>query len=197
MTQNGEGVAESGYRLVLTGEGLNIDRSLDAATALTVVELVMGGVPGAAASPAKARQARKSKTKRKAAQGSGDLKRSPRTKGSSPSIVRDLSLRPEGKPSFADFVEEKQPGSHFEKQAVAVYWLAEIAGMQEGITVDYINTCYVGAKWKRPVHFEKNLQLTAARRGWIDTSDGTNIKITVQGQDLVVHDLPSKGDRST
>lgn len=192
MTQNGDESADSGYKVVLTGKGLNVDRELDAATALAVLELVIGGVPEASTPLPKTRKAPRPKAQRKASGGSGERKRSTRAKGSSPSIVRELSLRPEGKPSFADFVEEKQPRNHFEKQAVAVYWLTEMAGMREGITVDHINTCYVGAKWKRPAHFEKNLRLTAARRGWIDTSDGGNIKITVHGQDLVVHDLPPK-----
>ena len=30
----------------------------------------------------------------------------------SPSIVKDLNLNPEGKKSFKDFAEEKQPSSH-------------------------------------------------------------------------------------
>ncbi len=93
-----------------------------------------------------------------------------------------------------EFVEEKQPRNHFERQAVLVYWLGKIAGMEEGITVDHVNTCYVTAKWKRPAQFEANLQLTAARRGWIDTSDGSNIRITVPGEDFVVHDLPGSAD---
>lgn len=93
-----------------------------------------------------------------------------------------------------EFAEEKQPRNHFEKQAVTIYWLAKTLEMQDGITIDHVNTCYVGAKWKRPANFENNLQLTATRKGWIDTSDGSNIQITVPGEDLVVHDLPVKSD---
>jgi hypothetical protein len=105
--------------------------------------------------------------------------------------VKDLSLRPSDKPSFSDFAAEKQPQNHYEKQAVAVYWLDKIVGVPSGITVDHINTCYLGAKWKRPTNFDNSLQITATRKGWIDTSDGSHIQITVPGEDLVVHDLPA------
>lgn len=182
----------STYHLVLTGDGISIDRQLDSATALAVVELAMGGPRDGAPASRMPRQA-KGRGKSKASKASGTSRKASRRPGS-PSVVRDLSLHPKGKQAFSEFVEEKQPKNHFARQAVAVYWLAKIVGMQDGITVDHVNTCYVGAKWKRPARFEANLQLTAARKGWIDTSDGSNIRITVPGEDFVVHDLPGSTD---
>ena len=163
---------------------------LDTPTALAVVELVMGGpIAKPTARPAPGRSGTERKRKNMDSKEGGPRKARGRT--GSPSLVRDLSLRPKGKQAFMEFVEEKQPRNHFEKQAVVVYWLEKIASMQEGITVDHVNTCYVTAKWKRPARFEANLSLTAARKGWIDTSDGSNIRITVSGEDFVVHDLPT------
>jgi hypothetical protein len=178
---------DSIYKLSLTGNGVSIDRELDNATALAIVELVIGGVK--AHSPSTGSSARpKAKSKRPASKGKSA--KDGRRKSISPTIVRDLSLRPKGKPSFVDFAQEKQPSNHFERQAVAIYWLTKVAGIQEGITVDHVNTCYLAAKWKRPAGFENNLRLTATRKGWIDTNDGANIRITVSGEDLVLHDLP-------
>lgn len=182
----------SAYHLVLTGDGISIDRRLDAATALAVVELAIGGPRDWAPASTAPRQV-KGRGKSKVSKSSGTSRKASRRPGS-PSVVRDLSLHPKGKQAFGEFVEEKQPKNHFARQAVAVYWLAKIVGMQEGITVDHVNTCYVGAKWKRPAQFEANLQLTAARKGWIDTSDGSDIRITVPGEDFVVHDLPAGAD---
>jgi len=102
----------------------------------------------------------------------------------------DLSLRPKGKKAFAEFVAEKQPGSHQQKQLVAVYWLAKEAGLAFGITVDHINTCYQGAGWKRPGNLRNSLAVTSVKKGWLDTSDGNDIKLTVPGEDFVLHELP-------
>lgn len=190
MAEEGGKSQESGYRLVLTGDGISVDRVLDTSTALAVMELALGGADARAAAGPPQRRPTKSKQKSKVS-GKKGSSQGGRRSNSSPRIVRDLSLRPNGKPSFVEFAAEKEPRNHFEKQTVAVYWLSKILGMQEGVTVDHINTCYVGAKWKRPAKFEGNLQLTAARKGWIDTSDGSNIRITVPGEDLVVHDLPA------
>jgi len=191
MPENTEALEGSSYKLLLTGDGISIDRELDTPTALAVVELVMGG-PAAKpeARPASGSSGTKRRRQSKRSKEDGTPRKA-RGRTGSPSMVRDLSLRPKGKQAFMEFVEEKQPRNHFEKQAVVVYWLAKIASMQEGITVDHVNTCYVTAKWKRPARFEANLSLTAARKGWIDTSDGSNIRITVSGEDFVVHDLPT------
>jgi hypothetical protein len=180
------------YKLVLTGEGISIDRQLDAETALTVVEIVMAGKAESKAPPPGQRA--KKTSRRRTTADNGKPRKSGRRGTSSPSIVRDLSLRPDGKQSFMDFADEKRPRSHFEKQAVAVYWLSKSFGMQQGITIDHINTCYVGANWKRPANFENSVQVSATRKGWIDTSDGSDIRITVPGEDVVVHDLPSKSE---
>jgi hypothetical protein len=182
------------YRLILTGEGVSIDRNLDAETALAVVELVIGGGNLEPKSQSRSKAKKKAQKRKSPSSGDGKARTPRRPRTSSPKIVRDLSLRPKGKQSFMEFADEKQPRNHPEKQAVTVYWLTKTLEMQDGITLDHVNTCYVGAKWKRPANFENNLQVTATRKGWIDTSDGSNIRITVPGEDLVVHDLPVKSD---
>lgn len=193
MTENAEAPEASIYKLALTGDGISIDRQLDAATALAVVELVLGGPGTKPSATPKPRSSAKGRQRSKGSKAHGATRKASRRTGS-PSIVRDLSLRPKGKQAFIEFAEEKQPRNHFERQAVAIYWLSKILGMQDGVTVDHVNTCYVSAKWKRPARFDANLQLTAARRGWIDTSDGSNVRITVSGEDFVVHDLPASAD---
>jgi hypothetical protein len=75
---------------------------------------------------------------------------------------------------------------------VAVYWLAKESGLSSGITVDHINTCYQGAGRKRPSNLRNALAVTAMKKGWLDTSDGSDIKLTVPGEDFVVHELPPK-----
>jgi len=171
------------YSVVIKGDGVNIDKRLDAETVALVIELVVGGPSAGARSASSSRSTRPKKAKRAAP-------RKARRRKTSPGIAKDLSLRPSGKPSFVDFAAEKKPGNHYEKQAVIVAWLTDSASMDSGITPDHINTCYQGAGWKRPARFEGNLQLTASRKGWFDTTDMDDIKITVAGEDYVKHDLP-------
>ncbi len=73
---------------------------------------------------------------------------------------------------------------------MAVYWLEKEAGMSSGITADHINTCYKAAGWKRPSNLGNAVAVTSTRKGWLDTSDGGNIKLTVPGEDFVTHELP-------
>jgi hypothetical protein len=184
------GVAEQGtaankatpYNVIIKGDGVNIDKSLDSETAARVIELVVGG-PSVASQRSKPRKAKRPK---KAAGGTSKGTR----RKASPGVVKDLSLHPVDKPSFVEFADEKKPANHHEKQAVIVAWLIDSAGLDSGITPDHINTCYKAAHWKRPASFDKNLQLNSSRWGWLDTADMGDLKLTVSGEDYVSHNLP-------
>jgi hypothetical protein len=174
------------YRIKLEGDGVQITKALDPATAARVIELVVGGAPTKATS---ARTAKRRKRGGGAAPEAGEAGRSRRRRADSPRIVKDLSLRPSGKQAFADFVAEKQPSGHKEQQVVAVYWLQHIAEVA-GITVGHVNTCYREAGWSRPKDLAVSLRLTASKNGWLDTGDAQDITTTVQGEDFVLHNLP-------
>ena len=187
------------YKLSLSGEGLKIDKELDRETALQIVALAMGGSPPAAPSGRSGRTEspttpqRKSRTRRRATTAEGEQPKPKRRRRSGgPGLVKDLTLRPGGKKAFKDFAEEKQPKTHQQKQAVIVYWLRHELGMESGITADHVNTCYLDAGWVRPANLDNNLQVTAAQKGWLDTSDMDNITIGTRGEDVVQHDLPAK-----
>jgi hypothetical protein len=127
-----QGSSGSTYRIVLTGEGVNIERTLDPDVATEVIALVVGGSsaaggsrPGGSATP-RARSKRGGKTRKS----SGGAQRKTKRRPSSPGLVKDLSMRPKGKKAFVDFAAEKAPSNHYEKQVVAVYWLAKIAGLK-------------------------------------------------------------------
>jgi hypothetical protein len=183
------GSEATAYKLTLTGAGVEVNKEVDGATAMKIVALALGtdmptGVqPRATTTTSKRRGAKRTK-----APGEAGAKRS-RRKGSH-AVVKDLSLRPEGRTAFLDFANEKQPKTHQQKQAVAVVWLRDEAGLASGITADHVNTCYVEAGWPRPADLSNNLQVTAGQKGWLDTRDMTNIKITTRGEDEVRHNLP-------
>ncbi|MGZ4185367.1 MAG: hypothetical protein ACXVFQ_03375 [Solirubrobacteraceae bacterium] len=112
---------------------------------MQIIALVVGGAtPSSTPATAKRRRQRRDRATRAATEGP-DGPKPPRRRPSGPAIVKDLSLRPKGKTAFADFATEKAPSSHQQKQAVIIYWLKHEAGLESGITVDHVNTCYVEA----------------------------------------------------
>lgn len=124
------------------------------------------------------------------------VKKSPKIKTKlSLSIDKDLNLRPKGKKSFVDFAKEKQPVSYEQKCTVAVYYLEKILGIK-GIGINHIYTCYKDAVWRVPADLRNKLHSTASKKGWLDTGNIDEIKLTTRGDNLIEHDLPPKAERS-
>jgi hypothetical protein len=181
------------FKVTVTGTGMKIDQEVDQATALEIVGVLLGGGEVSGETPshrarsrtsARRRPGQRSQAKRKA-----PAKRKTGGRSRSPGMVKDLKLRPSGKKGFKEFADEKTPTTHQEQQAVIVFWLQHIAGIQ-GITVAHINTCYQNANWRRPANLMNSLAVTATKKGWLDTGDMDNITISSSGEDYVRHDLP-------
>ena len=191
------------FKVAVEGSGLTMDTEVDQATALAVMNILMGGDPKPSApltlgddgedghgdgdgasgkSDKRRRRAKPRKGKAKAKRQGG------KTRRQSVGLVKDLSLRPKGKKSFPDFIKEKKPTSQHDKHAVCVYWLTQEAGHKA--TPEAVNTCHQGVDWKRPADLRAALRLTASKKGWIDTADSADIKITTSGEDHVRYDLP-------
>lgn len=181
--------------LTINGAGLSFEHEVDFAKALQVMNFVGAGgdlVPADSGEPSGDRGARTAaSTRRKAAarkKPAGDKAKAKRRAGIT-AVAKDMSLRPKGKTPFVEFAAEKDPRNHQEKQAVAVAWMKEEAGVA-AITIAHVNACYVGANWPRPTDLENSLQQTASKKGWLDTGDMDDIKLSVPGEDFVRHDLP-------
>ena len=199
MAEEGAGAppAET-YTLTVKGDGVTINKKVDAEVARAVVALAMGdadplakssedrgGGGGGGDAGEGAKPKRPKRSKRGTEKG---RKGKPKRRPSKIGIVKDLSLRPKGKKSFMDFAAEKAPSDHYDKTIVCVFWLTEIAGVNA--SAEAVNTCYQGADWKRPADLRNALQQTASKKGWLDTADSDEIKLTVPGEDRVRHDLP-------
>lgn len=109
-------------------------------------------------------------------------------KAKRPSIVKDLNLRSKGKKTFEQFFQEKKPKVGDQTYAVCVYYLEKILNVK-GITQNHIYTCMKEVKRSIPNNLENALLISASRYSSIDTSDLSNITITVQGENLVEHKL--------
>src|SRR5688500_16314770 len=114
-----ESESQETYQLKLTGDGVTIDKPLDPETARAVLAVAMGGTAPTGSTSSQRRSSRRSARKPKPSEGGAKPKRRSRQ---SPGIVKDLSMRPKGKKTFKDFVAEKNPRTHTEKQIVIVHW---------------------------------------------------------------------------
>lgn len=111
----------------------------------------------------------------------------------SPRVLGDLNLKPDGKKSLKDFCGEKKPATNEERFAVIIYYLQNTLGLT-GITRDHVHTGFKDIGAKSPLDIDAGLRMAASRKGWLDTSNSGDIRVTVAGENLVEHDLPSKAE---
>jgi hypothetical protein len=108
--------------------------------------------------------------------------------------ARDINFRPEGKPSLREFEAEKKPKSFPERNAVAVYYLAETLGVT-AIDAGHVLAAYTECEWRVPADIENCLMVTSSRKDWLNTSDMKAISLTNKGRNLVLFDLPSSSKK--
>ena len=58
------------------------------------------------------------------------------------------------------------------------------------ITPDHVFTCYRDVGVKVPAALVQSLRDTANRRGWLDTANTNDLKVTTPGMNYLEHDLP-------
>lgn len=104
-------------------------------------------------------------------------------------IVKDLNLRPEGKTSWRDFHSQKKPSNQGEIITAAVYYLRLILEMDK-VTANHVFTCFKDIQERSPKDLPSSIRDVARRKGWVDTSERSNIRITNHGENFVEHDLP-------
>jgi hypothetical protein len=110
---------------------------------------------------------------------SGDLKRS------------ENSLpHPKGTTAFRDFAAEKQPADNQERFAVAIYWLKENSPDAATTREDVRSLFQTTKDWIEPRNLTSALSVCASRKGTIDASNGSDIKLTPRGRQFVENELP-------
>jgi len=103
-------------------------------------------------------------------------------------IVKDLILTAEGdEPSLEALYSEKKPKSNYERNALFCYYLLKIKEIKP-IGINHIYTCYKQLK-QRVGTLSVSLSETS-RRGWLDTSNMSDIKLALRGENFVEYDLP-------
>lgn len=154
-----------------------------------------GTSPAGSSSEGNARPGRKSAARgnrRRAASSSTD-KEAParRSRATAPTQDKTLNLRPSGAQSFEDFVKEKQPKTNNDRHVLSVFWLKNFGGVEK-VGANQVFTCFKDRNWRLPANPRNALQVTASTKGWLDTEDMDDIKLTPSGDNWVNHDLPAK-----
>ena len=119
------------------------------------------------------------------------IKKKGKSKKTALSIDKTLNLKPSGKTSFADFAAQKNPSTDREKVVLCVYYLLNKLG-KKPIGINQVYTCYKSINWRVPADLAGTLCWVSSQKGWLDTSDSLDIKMTPQGDNLIDHDLPPK-----
>jgi hypothetical protein len=104
---------------------------------------------------------------------------------------RDIDFRSAGGATLRQFAEEKAPGTFYEKNVVILFFLEETLGTSP-IDPSHILAGYQHCGWKAPKDPENSLCKTKSEKGWLDTSDVNNIRLTHAGREFVQYDLPAK-----
>jgi len=119
------------------------------------------------------------------------IKKKGKSKKIALTIDKTLNLKPSGKTSFADFAAQKKPSTDREKVVLCVYYLLNKLG-KKPIGINQVYTCYKLSNWRVPADLVGTLRWVSSQRGWLDTSDSLDIKMTTHGDNLIEHDLPPK-----
>jgi hypothetical protein len=144
---------------------------------------------GTAAATPKPRRRKRAATKENGAK--DGAARPGRRRATAPSFDDELNLRPKGGQSFEDFAAAKKPTNFDERNLVSAYYITRVAKVGPA-TVDKVYTCYKDRTWRLPADPRNSLAQTAAKRGWLNTKNMDDIKLSMPGENYVEHDLPAK-----
>ena len=103
------------------------------------------------------------------------------------SLITSLNLNPKGKKSLKDYFAQFSTKSNFEKNIVILTYLSSELG-EKNIGVNMIYTCLKHLGLKIP-NIKQSLFDTKNRKGWIDTANVEDLKITVSGENFMEHEI--------
>jgi hypothetical protein len=116
-----------------------------------------------------------------------DTKEKKRPKGTF-EMLKDLDLvgSPAGK--LKEFYDGFVTKTNYEKNLIFIYFMKQ--KMEVKVTENHVFTCYRQLGIKVPKALRQSLFDTAGDRGWIVTSDMSDIEVTIHGINHLEHELP-------
>lgn len=108
-------------------------------------------------------------------------------KGAAPEVMKidpDLNLMPKGKISLEEFYDSISLKSSAEHFLLFVYYLTNKLGTNN-VTLNHIYTCFKEVKAKAPEHFRQAATDVQNKKGWLNTNDKNDIKLTQKGENEI------------
>jgi hypothetical protein len=131
----------------------------------------------------------------KASTTNGKKKKSSGSKGVSWTFVKGLDLNPVGKESFRDYLEKKSPKSDQDLYPVIVHYLLDVGEVVGQVSLNEIGSTIRLAGLKEPTNLASGVGNASTRKGTLDLSSYTDIKLTPKGRNFVLHELPQKKNK--
>jgi hypothetical protein len=104
-------------------------------------------------------------------------------------LLGNLNLNPKGKKSLKDYISIYIIKNNFMSNLLFVYYLKSYCSEIGSITLDHIYTCYKNVSIKAPLNLYQSIIDTKNRKGWLDTTNMNDIKITTGGENAVEHEF--------
>jgi hypothetical protein len=101
-------------------------------------------------------------------------------------LVTSLNLNDKNV-SLKDFYAKYIAKNNFENNLVIIYYLEKIKNLP-GITLNHVYTCYKHLQIKVP-QLVQSLRDTKNRKGWIDSSNSNDLKVTTIGENYIEFDI--------
>lgn len=137
---------------------------------------------------AKGKPTTKGSTNGKAQEKNKGNEKSKKTESDSVKLDNNLNLRPNGKESLIAFNSKFQDPSVKESFLIFVYYLEKILG-QTSIGLDQIYTCFKETNVRPPNFFRQTVTNIKNEKGWINSSDMNNLKLTQRGTNHIEFDI--------
>jgi len=106
---------------------------------------------------------------------------------SEPIFLSDFDFMPKDNISLREFLNKYKASSNLERNLVFLYYFQEKLKMT-GITTSHVYSCYRSLGLKIP-KFPSTLNDTKALKGWIETSNYNDLKVTRTGINHLEHEL--------
>lgn len=109
---------------------------------------------------------------------------------SSYSFITTLNLMPKNKQGLKEFFSQYKSGKKIENTLKIVYYLEKILG-EKGINENTIYTCFKSLSIPVP-NIRQTLNNIHSRKGWINTSNFSDLKVNVAGENYIEHNMERK-----
>jgi len=107
-----------------------------------------------------------------------------------PVYLTDFDFKPYGKKSLKEYYNEFISKSNYDNNLIFLHYLQEILN-ESDITTNHIYSCYRELNLKIP-SLPQTLIDTKKNKGWIETANMNDLKLTRTGINWIQHDLAKK-----